>query len=350
VACVDPLGTAPANRPAAEPAHRLCAAPMMERTDRHCRYLFRLLSARAWLYTEMVTAAAVLEGDAPRLLAFHPVEHPVALQLGGSDPKPLAEAARRGEAAGYDEINLNVGCPSTRVQAGCFGVALMRSPARVARCVEAMRSAVRVPVTVKTRLGVDHEDSYAFLHRFAAAIADAGCRTLIVHARKAWLKGLSPKQNRDVPPLDYPRVFRLKADFPALEVVLNGGLSSVGEAVKSLRHVDGVMVGRGAYRDPWVLARLDAALFDAEPPPSRATALSAFIPYLAHEVEAGTPLKAMTRHLMGLYAGQRGARRWRRFLGELPEGAEGLRALEKECRERVGGEPHCGRVSETFGS
>jgi tRNA-dihydrouridine synthase A len=297
---------------------RLAVAPMMERTDRHCRYFLRLLAPHAWLYTEMITCAALLRGDRRALLAFSPAEHPVALQLGGSEPRELAAAAALGAEAGYDEINLNVGCPSGRVQAGCFGAALMREPERVAACVDAMLNAVRVPVTVKTRLGVDEQDSYGFLCDFVGRIAEAGCGTVIVHARKAWLKGLSPKQNREVPPLDFARVRRLKRDFPALEILVNGGLTELGGALAELEHVDGVMLGRAAYADPYLLARLDAAIHGPEEPCTRLDALAAFVPYLEREVERGTPLKSMTRHLMGLFAGLPGGRRWRRLLGELP--------------------------------
>jgi tRNA-dihydrouridine synthase A len=307
-------------------ARRLAVAPMMERTDRHCRYFLRLLAPHTWLYTEMVTSAALRHGDGDRLLAFSCAEHPVALQLGGSDSRELAAAAVLGAAAGYDEINLNVGCPSDRVQAGCFGAALMREPERVAACVRAMREAVGIPVTVKTRLGVDHLDSYEFLCDFVGHIADAGCETVIVHARKAWLKGLSPKQNREVPPLDYGRVRRLKRDFPGLEILLNGGLADEETALAELAHVDGIMLGRAAYSDPHLLARLDAAIFGSTAPRGRREALEAFVPYLEGEIARGTPLKSMTRHLMGLFAGMPGGRRWRRRLGELSNDRAGAGA------------------------
>ena len=309
-------------------SHRLCVAPMMERTDRHFRFLLRQLAPHARLYTEMVTARALLHGNSSRLLEFHPAEHPVALQLGGGDPTELAAAAALGEAAGYDEINLNVGCPSGRVQAGCFGAALMLEPERVARCVAALRNAVRVPVTVKTRLGVDDHDSYELLHAFVARLVAAGCRTLVLHARKAWLTGLSPKENRDVPPLDYPRVRRVKRDFPALTVVLNGGLNDVAASVAELAHVDGVMLGRAAYHDPMLIAALDRRLFTpARPPLTRRAALEAYCDHAAHELALGTPLRALTRHLHGLYAGLPGGRRWRRELGLLPNEPNGLAAL-----------------------
>ena len=301
---------------------------MTERTDRHCRFLLRLLAPNTWLYTEMITSAALVRGDTERLLRFDDAEHPVALQLGGSDPAELAQAARYGQEAGYDEINLNVGCPSDRVQAGRFGAALMAAPDEVAASVIAMAEAVDVPVTVKTRLGIDDQDSYEFLHGFVDAVAGAGCRTIIVHARKAWLSGLSPKQNRQVPPLDYSRVHRLKADFPELEIVINGGLCGGEETLEQLNHVDGVMLGRHVYQYPYTLAELDRQVFGDAPLASRADVIAAFVPYLEAEIAAGTPLKSMTRHLMGLYAGRPGGRRWRRFLAELPHGEEGLAALD----------------------
>ncbi len=317
---------------------------MMERTDRHFRYLMRLIAPHARLYTEMLTARALLHGDRARLLAFHADEHPVALQLGGAEPAELAAAAKLGEAAGYDEINLNVGCPSSRVQAGCFGVALMREPERVARCVAAMRDAVSLPVTVKTRIGVDHEDSYEFLHSFVATLVAAGCRTIAVHARKAWLSGLSPKENREIPPLDYARVYRLKADFEGVDVIINGGLTAVDVALAQLDEVDGVMLGRVAYTDPWRVAELDSAMFGAESAPTRAGVLEAFFDYVAVELEVGTPLRAMTRHLLGLFAGLPGGRRWRRELGQLPDGGPGLVALRRVASGH--GEPR--RMQHTF--
>jgi tRNA-dihydrouridine synthase A len=309
---------------------------MMDRTDRHFRYLLRLMAPRVRLYTEMVTARALLHGDAPSLLRFHQSEHPVALQLGGNEPEVLVHAAKLGEAAGYDEINLNVGCPSDRVQAGCFGAALMLEPERVAECVAAMQAAVRVPVTVKTRLGVDDHDSYEFLHAFVSRVASTGCSVFILHARKAWLSGLSPKENREIPPLDYPRVHRLKRDFPGLTVVLNGGLTAEDVCMAELAHVDGVMLGRAAYQDPWLIARLDRKLFDARPPlPSLQEVLDAYFAYASAELEQGTSLRAMTRHLMGLVTGKAGARRWRRELSAPVAGAADLRRLERFAAEFV---------------
>jgi tRNA-dihydrouridine synthase A len=304
---------------------------MMDRTDRHLRYLLRLLAPHARLYTEMITARALLHGDAERLLRFDSVEHPVALQLGGSDPAELGAAAQLGVSAGYDEINLNVGCPSDRVQAGCFGAALMLEPKRVAECVRAMRAAVAVPVTVKTRLGVDDHDSYEFARDFISEVAAAGCETFIVHARKAWLSGLSPRENREIPPLDYGRVYRLKREFPALRIVINGGLVTLEDSVAQLPHVDGVMIGRAAYQDSWLIARLDAALFGGTPV-TEAEVLAAFERYVAREIESGTPLRAMTRHLLGMRNGREGGRRWRRQLGELTEGSRGLDDLRSLVR------------------
>jgi tRNA-dihydrouridine synthase A len=308
---------------------------MMERTDRHCRYFFRQLSPHAWLYTEMITAAAVLHGARDRLLAFDAAEHPVAIQLGGSDASELAAAARLAAAAGYDEVNLNVGCPSGRVQAGCFGAALMAKPATVAAGVRAMRDACNLPVTVKTRLGIDALDSYEFLSDFAAAVSAAGCRTVFVHARKAWLDGLSPRENREVPPLDYARVHRLKQDFPQLEIVINGGLDAIGPALAQLQHVDGVMLGRAAYREPYLLAEVDRRLFGGLAPPSRECVLERMLQYADRELAAGVRLRSITRHLMGLYAGLPGARQWRRMLGELDDGAHGLTRLKGFLTARV---------------
>jgi tRNA-dihydrouridine synthase A len=305
---------------------RLSVAPMMAYTDRHLRYLLRLLAPHARLYTEMVTARALLHGDSQRLLRFDEAEHPVALQLGGSDPGELAAAARLGAAHRYDEINLNVGCPSDRVQAGCFGAALMLERARVADCVRAMRAEVAVPVTVKTRLGVDEHDSYEFVRDFVGEVAAAGCTTFIVHARKAWLSGLSPKQNREIPPLDYPRVYRLKRELPHLALVINGGFKTLEDSLAQLQHVDGVMVGRAAYQDSWLLARLDERLFGG-PPVSEAAVLEAFERYAARELRSGTPLRAITRHLLGMRSGRPGGRRWRRDLVALGDGARGLANL-----------------------
>jgi tRNA-dihydrouridine synthase A len=302
---------------------------MMDRTDRHFRYLVRQLAPHARLYTEMLTARALLHGDAERLLAFAPAEHPVALQLGGSEPDELAVAAKLGAAAGYDEINFNVGCPSDRVQAGCFGAALMLDPERVADCIVAMHEAVSVPVTVKTRLGVDQHDSYEFFRRFVDTLVAAGCTILIVHARKAWLSGLSPKENREIPPLDFARVYRLKSELPWLTVVVNGGLTDAGHSTAALAHVDGIMLGRAAYQQPWLIAELDRRLFGGARPATRADALARFVEYIEAQLACGTPLRAMTRHALGLFAGLPGGRRWRRELGSLPDGAAGLEHLRR---------------------
>ena len=316
-------------------ASTIAVAPMMERTDRHCRYLLRLISPGTRLYTEMITAAALVHGGRLRLLEFHPSEHPVALQLGGSDPGELARAAALGAAEGYDEINLNVGCPSDRVQSGRFGAALMAEPRQVAACLRAIMGAVDVPVTVKTRTGIDDLDSYEFLHGFVCTVADAGCKMVIIHARKAILSGLSPKQNRQVPPLDYDRVYRLKSDFSALQVILNGGLDSQDKVLDQFGRVDGVMLGRYAYSNPWVLADLDGRLGRRRGVPTRDAALRGYVKYIGGELRRGTSLKAMTRHLVGLFAGRPGARSWRRFLSELPPGEAGHASLRSRV-EAVG--------------
>jgi tRNA-dihydrouridine synthase A len=290
---------------------------MMDWTDRHCRFFHRLLSRRAWLYTEMVTAEAVLRGHRERLLGFSVEEHPVALQLGGSDPARLAQAAVIGEDLGYDEINLNVGCPSDRVQEGRFGACLMAEPDRVADAIAAMQVRVDVPVTVKCRIGIDDQDAETDLERFLARVAGAGCRTFIVHARKAWLEGLSPKQNREVPPLDYGRVYRLKAAHSELEIVLNGGIGSLTQAQAHLAHVDGVALGRAAYQNPYLLADVDARLFAATgAPPSRRDVLEALMPYAERHLRAGGRLNNITRHILGLYHGRPRARAFRRYLSE----------------------------------
>ena len=290
---------------------------MMEWTDRHCRYFLRLLSRRALLYTEMVTSAAIVHGDRARLLDFDAAEHPVALQLGGSDPRELATSARIGADWGYDEINLNVGCPSDRVQSGRFGACLMAEPRLVADCVAAMGAAVAVPVTVKCRIGIDERDSYEELSEFVRLVSEAGARTVIVHARKAWLSGLSPKENREIPPLVYPTVYAIKRDFPALEIVLNGGIHSLADCREHLGHVDGVMLGRAAYHDPWMLAGVDSALFgEPQPVATRHEALEAFLPYVERELRAGRRLCQISRHVLGLFQGCPGGRRFRRHIAE----------------------------------
>jgi len=315
---------------------RFSVAPLMDWTDRHCRAFHRALTRRALLYTEMITLDAVIHGDRARLLGFDPIEHPVALQLGGSDPKKMAEAARIGAAFGYDEINLNIGCPSDRVQAGRFGACLMREPELVAELWSvAQEAAPDIPVTIKSRIGVDEQDPREALFALVDASARAGCRTFIVHARKAWLEGLSPKENREVPPLDYDLVRALKAERPGLEIILNGGLKDLDHAekergssdpqqaegtkarLKMRAPLDGVMLGRAAYQNPAVLLEVDARVFGAAPPSaSRAAAVETHLPYIARKLAEGAPLHAMTRHMLGLFNAQPGARAWRRILSE----------------------------------
>jgi tRNA-dihydrouridine synthase A len=296
-------------------AHRFAVAPMMDWTDRHCRVLHRLLSRRARLYTEMVTADAILRGDRERLIGFSDVEHPVALQLGGSEPEKLAQAARIGEQFGYDEINLNIGCPSDRVQSGCFGAALMREPERVAECVAAMRASVAIPVTVKCRIGVDDQDPASSLATLVDACAREGVSVFAVHARKAWLSGLSPRENRDVPPLDYAVVYALKRARPDLTILVNGGIASLEDAEAHLVHVDGVMLGRAAYQTPRLLAEVDSRFFSEE---MRDVwqAVEAYVDYVEAKLSEGVPLNAMTKHMLGLFHGQPGARLFRRHLSE----------------------------------
>ncbi len=317
---------------------------MMEWTDRHCRYFHRQLSHHARLYTEMVTAPAIIHGKREKLLSFDPKEHPVALQIGGSDPRELAEAAAIGESFGYDEINLNIGCPSDRVQAGRFGACLMAEPQLVADCVAAMRNAVSLPVTVKCRIGIDDQDSEADFARFIEIVAAAGCHTFIVHARKAWLNGLSPKQNRDVPPLDYGRIYRLKAARPDLAIVVNGGIAALDEAEAHLAHVDGVMLGRAAYQNPALLLAVDERFFGG---PHRGMHPSAsimrMVPYIERELARGEKLSSITRHMLGLVQGLPGARAFRRHLteGAIKPGAgievvfEALRQLRLDTIEAI---------------
>jgi tRNA-dihydrouridine synthase A len=294
---------------------RLSIAPMMEWTDRSCRFFHRLLTRRALLYTEMVTTGAVLHGDRERLIGFDPAEHPVALQLGGSDPKALAQCARIGADFGYDEINLNVGCPSDRVQEGRFGACLMAEPALVGDCVAAMKAAVSIPVTVKCRIGIDDQDPEVALTTFANTVVAAGTDALIVHARKAWLSGLSPRENRDIPPLDYDIVFRLKASHPKLPIVLNGGVTTIEAAQEHLQKLDGVMMGRAAYQEPWRLLTADPMLY-GEPAPfaSPKDAALALTPYIERQLSRGARLHSITRHLHGLFQAVPGARAYRRHL------------------------------------
>jgi tRNA-dihydrouridine synthase A len=296
-------------------ARRFSVAPMMEWTDRHCRFFHRLLTRRALLYTEMLTTGAIIHGDRERLLAFNAFEHPVAVQLGGSDPRALAECARIAEDFGYDEANLNVGCPSDRVQEGRFGACLMAEPQLVGDCVAAMKAAVRIPVTVKSRIGIDEQDPEAALEELTCSVKVARADALIVHARKAWLAGLSPKENREVPPLDYERVYRLKAAHPDLPIVLNGGIVTVEQAVAHIGRVDGVMMGRAAYQEPWRLLSVDPVFFGEDSPfPSQRATVQAFIPYVKAELARGTRLHSITRHMLGLFHGLPGARAYRRYL------------------------------------
>ncbi len=296
---------------------RISVAPMMDWTDKHCRRFLRLFSDDIILYTEMVTSQAIIHGDRDYLLQFSEAEHPVVLQLGGSDPKQLAQCAAIGEQYGYDEINLNVGCPSDRVQAGRFGACLMKEPKLVADCIAAMQANTSLPVTVKTRIGVDEFDSYDFLVNFIDTVHRSGCNTFILHARKAWLHGLSPKENRDIPPLSYETVHRIKQDFPDLTIVLNGGIQSVYQIEEQLPFVDGVMLGRAAYHNPYILAECHQAFFAEDHMlPNRHQLLEHFIPYIEEQLSNGVQLKHISRHIIGLFQGMPGARSWRRMLSE----------------------------------
>lgn len=289
---------------------------MMDWTDRHCRYFHRLLSPSALLYTEMVTTGAIIHGDADRFLAYNPEEHPLALQLGGSDPGDLARCAVIAQDRGYDEVNLNVGCPSERVQKGRFGACLMLEPELVKQCMTAMQDAVDIPVTIKTRLGVDDHYSYDYMRDFVGRVAESGCSVFVMHARKAILAGLSPKQNRDVPPLHYDWVFRLKQEMPGLQIVINGGITSVESATEMLNHVDGVMLGRVAYHSPWVLSGCQSAFFPSSEMPDQDGIIESMSAYLKQQVEAGVAVKHITRHMLGLFQGIPGAKAWRRYLSE----------------------------------
>lgn len=303
------------------PPRTVSVAPMMDWTDRHCRHFHRQITRHTWLYTEMVTSGAILHGDQPRHLDFHDIEHPVALQLGGSEPDDLARCAKIGEQWGYDEINLNCGCPSERVQRGAFGACLMAEPTLVADCVKAMRDAVSIDVTVKHRIGINDIDSYEFMRDFVGTIAEAGCRTFIVHARNAILKGLSPKENREIPPLRYEHAYRLKRDFPELEIIVNGGVKTLEEIDRHLACVDGVMLGREAYHNPYMMAEFDSRYYDAHTPiPSRRAILEGMLPYLREQLALhaghGLKLHGMTRHMLGLMNGLPGARAFRQILSD----------------------------------
>ncbi|UTW46134.1 tRNA dihydrouridine(20/20a) synthase DusA [bacterium SCSIO 12696] len=296
---------------------RFSVAPMLDWTDRYCRYFLRLLSKHALLYTEMVNSGTIKYGDRDHHLGFDPSEHPLALQLGGSDPTELAEACKIAEQYSYDEINLNCGCPSDRVQKGRFGACLMAEPNLVVDCIRAMQDACDLPVTIKSRIGIDELDNYQNLLDFVGPIQEAGCVTFIVHARKAWLQGLSPKQNREIPPLDYPRVYRLKKDFPHLEIIINGGITSLDQAEEHLRHVDGVMVGREVYHNPYILAEVDQRLFgDNHPIPSREQVYEQFVDYVEQQLLQGVKLSHMSRHILGLFQGMHGGRKFRRYISE----------------------------------
>lgn len=297
--------------------HRFCVAPMLDWTDKHCRYFHRLLSKNALLYTEMVTTGALIHGDTKRFLEFNSEEHPVALQLGGSNPNDLAICTKMAEDFGYDEVNLNVGCPSDRVQNGKFGACLMAEPQLVADCVAAMQVNVKIPVTVKSRIGIDERDLYEELTHFIDTVAQAGCNTFIIHARKAWLKGLSPKENREVPPLRYDVVFQLKKDFPELEIVINGGITTLEQSMELLKNTDGVMLGREVYQNPYLLAAVDRLLFgdDAEIK-SREQIIVELLPYIQKNLASEVRLNSVVRHVLGLFHGEYGAKLWRRYLSE----------------------------------
>ncbi len=312
-----------------------CVAPMLDWTDRHERHFLRLISRHALLYTEMVTTGAILFGDRERHLAFNETEHPLALQLGGSDPQAMAECARIATDYGYDEININVGCPSDRVQNGAFGACLMATPEVVADCVAAMKAVTPLPVTVKHRIGIDDQDDYEHLEQFVGMVAAAGCETFIVHARKAWLKGLSPKQNRDIPPLNYERAYLLKQEHPELEIIINGGIKTLEECDHHLRHVDGVMLGREIYHNPFLLAEVDSRYYDDHHPvPDRHQIVAQLLPYIEEQLGKDIYLSHITRHILGLFHGQPGARSWRRVLSErAPRPGAGLEVVEAAWQE-----------------
>lgn len=314
-------------------SHLISVAPMMDWTDRHDRYFLRLISPSVRLYTEMVTAQALAHGDVNYLLGFDKTEKPLALQLGGSDPFLLAQSAKMGEDFGYDEINLNVGCPSERVQSGRFGACLMLEPLLVADCVSAMQDAVNIPVTIKCRIGVDEQDSYQALYYFIETISKAGCQVFIIHARKAWLSGLSPKQNREIPPLNYEVVKQIKRDFPELTIIINGGIKTISDIDHCLNSVDGVMIGREAYANPYFLAAIQAKYFSNENIKSRGEVIQAFLPYVQEQLQNNKRLTSLTRHILGLFQGQRGAATWRRYLSqEAHKKGAGIEVIEQALR------------------
>lgn len=317
-------------------SHRFSVAPMMDRTDRHCRYFHRLLTKRSFLYTEMLHANAVLKGDTEKLLNHHTDEHPLVLQLGGSDPSALAEASSISEKFGYSEVNLNVGCPSSKVQKGRFGAILMKEPKLVAKCISQMKEATTLPVTVKCRIGVDDMDQNIHLDNFINEVSSAGCNTFIIHARKAWLKGLSPKDNREIPPLNYERVYELKNTFPDLKFIINGGIKSLHESSIHLQHVDGVMIGREAYENPLLLAEVDSVIFlDKKVSTSRSDILKSLIPYIVEELERGTKISHITRHLMGLFRGFNGAKNMRKYLISLNHAMNPIENFEFLLKEET---------------
>ena len=299
-------------------SHRFCIAPMMDRTDRHCRYFHRLLTKRSFLYTEMLHSNAILNGNTSKLLEYDQEEHPLAIQLGGSDPVSLAEASVISEEFGYKEINLNIGCPSTKVQKGRFGAVLMKEPGLVSKCISAMKKSVNIPVTVKCRIGVDDMDEDTYLDKFIKEVSFAGCETFIIHARKAWLKGLSPKDNREIPPLNYQRVYKLKDAFPDLNFIINGGIKTIEESLDHLQYVDGVMLGREAYDNPYILTEVDSSIFlENLNATSQGDILLKLLPYIQSEVEKGTKISHITKHLMGLFKGFNGAKNIRKYLVSL---------------------------------
>ena len=298
--------------------HRFCVAPMMDRTDRHCRYFHRLLTKRSFLYTEMLHSNAILNGDVNKLLEFRAEEHPLAIQLGGSDPSSLAEASVISEEFGFEEINLNIGCPSSKVQKGRFGAVLMRETELVSKCIYAMKKSVSIPVTVKCRIGVDNMDEDAYLDKFIKEVSFSGCETFIIHARKAWLSGLSPKDNREIPPLNYQRVYKLKETFPELNIIINGGIKTIKESIEHLNYVNGVMLGREAYDNPFILTEVDSEIFsDPMHPIRRTDILYKLLPYIQSEIDKGTKISHITKHLMGLFKGFDGAKNIRKYLVSL---------------------------------
>ena len=316
--------------------HKFCVAPMMDKTDRHCRYFHRLMSKRAFLYTEMLHSNAVIRGNKERLLKYNPREHPLAIQLGGCDPVQLGEASAISEEFGYTEVNLNVGCPSSKVQKGKFGAVLMKEPKLVASCINQMKKSTNIPVTVKCRIGVDNMNTDKHLDHFVEEVSFAGCDTFIIHARKAWLNGLSPKDNREIPPLDYQRVYKLKDSFPNINFVINGGINSINESIKHLQYVDGVMIGREAYDNPLILTEVDSRIFcDEKTVISRSDILRKLFPYLKEEVEQGTKISHITRHLMGLFRGFNGAKNLRKLLMSVNDQINPLENFESLLKKEM---------------